>query len=74
MQKPILYSSPTCPPCFGVKKWLNSKGIEYIEKDIFENAQEVQELSGVLSPPTLYYNDTVVIGPNYSRLASVFER
>jgi len=73
MTKPILYSSATCAPCKQVKKWLAHNNIDYDERDIFENAEEVQRLSGYLTAPTVVFNDSVIVGPNYGRLASVLK-
>ena len=74
MTKPVLYSSPTCAPCKNVKTWLARTNVEYDELDIYDNAQVVQEATGMLQPPTILFNNTVIVGANYSRLADVFKR
>ena len=74
MTKPVLYSSSTCAPCKQVKTWLAYKGIDYDELDIYDNADTVKALTGYLTAPTLVFNDEVVVGANYSRLASVLVR
>ena len=73
MTKPVLYSSTSCAPCKQVKTWLAMNKIDYDELDIFENAAEVQRVSGYLTAPTLVFNDSVVIGPNYGRLSSLLK-
>lgn len=69
--KAIIYSRPTCAPCHAVKRFLASKGIEYIEFDADdpEIAKQAQKLSGVVTVPITVINGKVLVGFNLSKLA-----
>lgn len=68
-----LYSKKSCAPCVGVKRYLDKKGVDYVEKDIelTANAMELQWATGMLSAPTVVDGDFVVVGPNYGKLAKL---
>ena len=58
-----VYSFESCPWCNKVKKYLNSKNVEYEVRDIELDetaAQECQEISGDLTVPV-----TTADGKNY---------
>lgn len=69
-----IYTSPVCASCRQLKAWLDSKEIEYEEKDILANAEEVQRISGYLHAPTTVVGDRVIVGPNLSAIASVLQQ
>ncbi len=79
MKKITVYTTNTCAYCSMVKKWLDSKGVEYSVVNLDEQPEmqkHVFEKSGALTVPvTLIEKDDnteeVVIGFNLSRLASV---
>lgn len=52
--KITIYSTATCPYCISLKKWLDSKSIEYTSYDIEKNpiaAQNMLRLSNQQSVP-----------------------
>lgn len=69
--KAIIYTTKTCAYCGGVKKWLDSKGVEYTEKNAedMDVLREVLKLSGVATVPQTVINGKVIVGPNYGALA-----
>ncbi|WP_270577255.1 glutaredoxin family protein [Caldibacillus thermoamylovorans] len=59
MKPIILYSQPDCPPCEITKKYLQEKGIPYIEKNVKEDQHAKNEL---IKKFKSYSTPTVVIG------------
>lgn len=54
MKKITIYSTKTCPYCVMLKKWLDSKSIEYTNYNVDENpvaAQNMVRLSGQMGVP-----------------------
>ncbi len=60
----VLYSQPGCPPCFAAKRYLQSKGISFVYKDIQADPQALRELMDLesQSTPTLVVGSQVLIG------------
>jgi len=59
-----VYTSPTCPDCHALKDYLKSKGIEFTEKDITNEAykDELEKKYGRLATPTVVINNRVFVG------------
>lgn len=78
-KKITVFTTNTCAYCAMVKKWLDSKGVNYEVVNLDEQPEkqkEIYEKSGALTVPvTLVENgdntEEVVIGYNLSRLASL---
>lgn len=72
-----IFTTNTCAYCVMVKKWLQTKGVEYQEVNLDQNPhrqQEAMELSGSLTVPvTVVTKDDdsrqVVVGYNLAQLA-----
>lgn len=72
-----IYTTNTCAYCVMVKKWLNSKSINYeeVNLDTFpERSKEPYEISGQLAVPVTVVtknDDTkeVIVGYNLAKLA-----
>lgn len=69
MNKITIYSTPTCPYCEMVKRYLDDKKIAYTVVDVSQNeeaAQKLQDISGQLGVPVIQVNDKdkeqVVVG------------
>jgi arsenate reductase len=43
-----LYAHPTCTTCEGARKWLEARGVDYIEKDIRATPPTLAELRAML--------------------------
>ena len=54
----ILYTARFCPSCPKVKKWLDSKGIKYEERDA-EKIPDECDYYGIQSIPTVRLDDKV---------------
>lgn len=71
MTKLAVYTSSTCPYCVLLKQFLDSKGIEYEERNISVNRDYVHDLirlgiNGV--PVTVVDEDEVIVGYNPDRI------
>ena len=65
MDKKIeVYTSPTCHYCVDLKKFLDEKGVEYIEYDVTadeEKRKELVERSQQVGVPIMFINDSEMI-------------
>lgn len=60
-----VYTTPTCPWCTKVKKYLTTKGVEFENVDVTTDsngATEMIELSGQRGVPVLNMNGKIIIG------------
>ncbi|EIT86630.1 hypothetical protein A374_03629 [Fictibacillus macauensis ZFHKF-1] len=56
MKNVIIYTQPTCPPCFAEKEWLKAQQITFEERDIRSNPtymNEVMALGASQTPVTV---------------------
>jgi len=60
----IVYSTPLCAPCEGLKSYLKAKGVEFKVKDLLmdEEAAEYLADKNIRSTPVLQVDDEFVIG------------
>lgn len=76
MSQITIYSSNTCPQCKGAKMFLNSKGIEFDERNIDENPSFTDEMRayGFTALPLVVAESTSVepfTGFNTAKLSQV---
>ena len=60
-----IFTSPTCQPCKKVKEYLRNKGVAFVEKDITENPnflEEVTSITGMLQVPVVVQDDMIIVG------------
>lgn len=60
-----LYTTPGCSACAAVKRYLDSKGHSYTEKDVSQNeawVDEMKRLSGVRIAPVTIIGDKAFYG------------
>ena len=74
----IFYGTNWCGQCFGSRKVLQQKGVDFIEIDIDENpdaAEKVLEINGGFrSVPTILFPDgSYLVEPSTSQLQSKLE-
>lgn len=64
MKTPIVYTSATCPYCTLLKRFLDSQGIAYEERNVSFNRQYVTELAelGTMGVPTTVIGGQVIVG------------
>jgi glutaredoxin len=48
-----IYTTPTCPDCLSLKRWLNSQNLPFIEHDLRDSAiaEEAKRRTGVRVAP-----------------------
>lgn len=78
MAKPIIYSTPECVYCHALMDWLDSKNIDYEEKDITDPAveDEISRIMGyrISTVPTTLVGEEVVVGFNRPALQKALMR
>ena len=60
-----VFTTPTCPYCTKIKKWLESEDIQYIEHDVSQNkekAKKMMEMSGQRGVPQTKVGDEIIVG------------
>lgn len=75
MNNVVVYSSSTCPYCTLVKDFLDSKGVNYIEKNISVDIEARKELMkmGHMGVPVTIINGTEIVGFNKDELESLIK-
>jgi glutaredoxin 3 len=66
-----VYSSPACPYCIMLKRYLAEKGVQFEDYDVSasrEAAQEMVDKSGQLGVPVIDINGTIVVGFDKSKI------
>lgn len=60
----VLYSTPTCPDCLAVKRWLTAQGVSFEERDLSDPqvAEEAKARTGVRVAPITIVNGQVFYG------------
>ncbi len=64
-KKVVVYSTPDCAHCYTLKNYLESKGVEYEEINIYETEQgrkKMEEISGQKNVPVTVVGVEVVAG------------
>lgn len=60
-----VYSTPTCPYCVTLKKFLKEKGIEFADIDVSQDEKELQSMidkSGQMGVPVVDIDGKIVVG------------
>lgn len=60
-----IFTTPTCPDCLALKRWLNAQSLAYVERDLREPeiADEAKRRTGVrVAPITIIDNEHVFYG------------
>lgn len=75
-KKVILYSQPTCPPCFQAKAWLADEEIPFEVRDIREKQEYLEELVnlGANATPAFVIGDEVVLGFNKDKIRAALAK
>ena len=74
IKKATIFTSPTCPFCVLAKSFLRDKGVDFEERDIFEDIearQEVEDLTGQNGVPVISIDGDIVVGFNRTLLESL---
>ncbi|MFA6635631.1 MAG: glutaredoxin domain-containing protein [Candidatus Omnitrophota bacterium] len=65
MKNVKVYSTPTCPYCIKVKRFLEESGVEYEEKDVASDkdaADEAVKKSGQMGVPVIDIEGEIIVG------------
>ncbi len=66
MQDPQIdiYTTPTCPDCLALKRWLRQEGLNFIEHDLRDPvvAEEARKRTGVRVAPITLINGRAYFG------------
>ena len=77
MEKPIVYTTPTCKFCILTKAYFKENGIEFEEKDVATDVQARQEMvekSGQLGVPVTVIGENVVVGFDKGMLEELIKK
>jgi glutaredoxin 3 len=69
-----VYSTPTCPYCVTLKKFLKEKRIEFADIDVSTDEKELQEMvdkSGQMGVPVININGEIVVGFNRDKIVEL---
>jgi glutaredoxin len=60
----VLYTTPTCPDCHALKRWLTEKGVPFEERDLSDPAiaEEAKARTGVRVAPIAIVDGEVFYG------------
>jgi len=67
MKEVYIYSTPTCHFCNMAKDYFQSKGIQYTDYNVAEDAEkrmEMMQLTGQMGVPVIKIGDEIIIGFN----------
>lgn len=71
MSKTVIYSTPTCPYCIRVKKYLEDMGVSFENYDVSsdqEKLKEMMEKSKQMGVPVVEINGKVIVGFNKKKI------
>lgn len=70
MKNVVVYSSNTCGYCVEAKKYLESIGVEYTEKNVSTDVQARKELmaQGFMGVPVIFVDEEIIQGFDKKRL------
>lgn len=63
-KKVVIYTTPTCPDCHALKRWLGASGIPYEERDLTDREvmEEARARTGVRVAPITVVGDAFFYG------------
>ena len=76
MKDIIVYSSNTCPYCTLAKKYLEEKGVAYVEKNVQTDKDARAELMsmGHMGVPVLVIDGEQIVGFDKDRLETILDK
>ncbi|PIU47165.1 NrdH-redoxin [bacterium (Candidatus Gribaldobacteria) CG07_land_8_20_14_0_80_33_18] len=69
-----VYSTPICPYCVVLKKFLGEHNIEFEDVDVSQNeeaAKEIIEKSGQMRVPVIEINGEIVVGFDKEKISTL---
>lgn len=70
-KKVVVYSTPTCPHCVTVKKYLKDKGIDYTDFNVAQDEEarkQMMDKTGRMAVPVVMIDEEVVVGFDKTKL------
>lgn len=67
----VVFSTPTCPHCVNVKRYLKEKGIRFKDVDVSRDSRAATEMvrkTGQQGVPQLWINNRPVVGFDRARI------
>ena len=70
-KRPVVYTQPDCPGCDNVKRFLNTEGVGFSERDISSDHGALREFEQLGRPatPVTVIDETVIWGFNRRALS-----
>lgn len=69
-----IYSTPTCPYCVTLKKFLKEKGFEFEDIDVSENEKLAEEMiakSGQYGVPVADIDGVIIVGFDKNKIINI---
>ena len=69
-----LYSTPTCPYCVTLKKFLEEKKVDFEYIDVSQNEQALKEMidkSGQMGVPVIDIDGQIIVGFNRNKIVEL---
>jgi glutaredoxin-like YruB-family protein len=70
-QRVVVFSTPTCPHCVSVKRYLKEKGIRFKDVDVSRDTRAASEMvrkTGQQGVPQLWINNRPIVGFDRSKI------
>lgn len=70
-QRVVVFSTPTCPHCVNVKRYLKEKGIRFKDVDVSRDTRAASEMvrkTGQQGVPQLWINNRPIVGFDRSKI------
>ena len=72
----VVFSTPTCPHCTNVKRYLKQNGIRFKDVDVSRDSRAATEMvrkTGQQGVPQLWINNRPVVGFDRSKIDTLLE-
>lgn len=71
-----IYSTPTCPYCVTLKKWLKEKNFEFEDIDVAKDERAQEEMiikSGQMGVPVVDIDGQIVVGFDKEKISKILK-
>lgn len=71
MSRVTVYSTPTCPWCNAVKRYLRQRGVRFRDVDVSRDRREAERMvhkSGQTGVPVVEINGQIIVGFDRARI------
>lgn len=75
-QQVKIYTTPTCPYCATLKRFLEKKDVEFEDVDVSENEQaleEMKEKTGQTGVPVVEIGEEVIVGFDKEKIRDLLD-